>query len=98
MTVEEPHINHPAPSKAAQNSELVLNQNSTNPDAIFNGRPTTIEGPPPSIYHPIVPTLMREYLVPRNNRVSLCRLQKPHIWRSACRNIVVLVIVGTVWV
>jgi len=62
--VEELHINHPAPSKAAQNSELVANQNSTSPDAIFNGRPTTIEGPPLSIYHPIFSMFMREYLVP----------------------------------
>jgi len=62
--VEEVHLNHLAPSKAAQNSELVLNQNSTSPDAIFNGRPTTMDGPPLSIYHPIFSTFMREYSVP----------------------------------
>jgi len=55
--VEEVHIHHPAPSKAARNSELVSNQNSTGPHAVFNARPSTLVGPPLSIYHPIFQNL-----------------------------------------
>jgi len=59
--VEDVHENHPAPSTAAHNAELVSNQNSTSPHAILNGRPITLAGPSLSIYHPIFQTFMQEY-------------------------------------
>jgi hypothetical protein len=61
QTVTEIHQLHPAPSSAAKNSELVLNQNSTSPNAIWNGRPVTLTGPSLSIYHPIFQTFMQDY-------------------------------------
>ena len=59
--MEDVHKNHPSPSKAADNAKLLSNQKSTNPHAVFNGRPMTLAGPSLSIYHPIFRTFLKKY-------------------------------------
>ena len=59
--MEDVHKDHPSPSKAADNAKLLANQMSTNPHAVFNGRPMTLAGPSLSIYHPIFQRFMQKY-------------------------------------
>jgi hypothetical protein len=64
---------------AAQNSNLVQNQHSSNPHAVYNGRPVALTGPPLSIYHPIFQAFMREYSAP----VDLMGISEEDIIRAS---------------
>jgi len=53
-----------SPSAGAKNSTLVATQTTKKPEAILNGRPFSLTGPPISIYHPVFANFVKRMKAP----------------------------------
>ena len=53
-----------SPSAGAKNSTLVATQTTKKPEAILNGRPFSLTGPPVSIYHPVFAHFVKRMKAP----------------------------------